>query len=697
MLIDIKARARRILYLNIERKQMSTKTMKQRIALVAVSALTAGFLSVVSTPAANAATADVTANSLWVATTNSATTDPVVTAAGGDTALDKSKGFLAVTSADLAGAQAVQAIGTGLLAGTSGTAVATQTSKLVFNAAGGAATDRVSIVATNGTVSGVTSARILLGEIQTINTGDIVEVTTAAAHGLAVGDVITVDAQNNKADATSVAVTVVTSATVFRYVGTTALDADAAKTADSGFLTVALTYNGLANAVVRSNGQNPVIAGVVTPNAGATSMTVSAYKGTSVSSTLPTNGTLLGTWVITLAATVATGTFSAADSPVAVTTSATATQITQSVDASTGGITAGNPLFIQVIGKNPYGQALASGTYVASATNGATVAWGNAAAATAAGTLSVATVTPDGTDQLRIDPASSLATSTTTVTITHNGSPVATKTLTFYGEVKTIKIESVKSGRTGTTIAGQTATGYAVYSYRDSADGKVPGAAATFSALSATSIVTTGKSVRSPSRSTQAAIADADFDNAVETSIGTGTDGVFAFSCGSTSGTSTVNITTTNVISLATITAPVTIACNGGFATYTVSTDKASYAVGEIATITIDAKDSSGNPVSDNTALTAGSVSVGGGSLTATIAGTELFAAGKRTVQAQMTAAGKFNTVVTLAGSVTSTATTGYAVTDGAVSNAQVLQSIVALIASINQQIQALQKLILKR
>jgi hypothetical protein len=367
------------------------------------------------------------------------------------------------------------------------------------------------------------------------------------------------------------------------------------------------------------------------------------------------------------------------------------------VDASTGGITAGNPLFIQVIGKNPYGQALASGTYVASATNGATVAWGNAAAATAAGTLSVATVTPDGTDQLRIDPASSLATSTTTVTITHNGSPVATKTLTFYGEVKTIKIESVKSGRTGTTIAGQTATGYAVYSYRDSADGKVPGAAATFSALSATSIVTTGKSVRSPSRSTQAAIADADFDNAVETSIGTGTDGVFAFSCGSTSGTSTVNITTTNVISLATITAPVTIACNGGFATYTVSTDKASYAVGEIATITIDAKDSSGNPVSDNTALTAGSVSVGGGSLTATIAGTEQFAAGKRTVQAQMTTAGKFNTIVTLAGSVTSTATTGYAVTDGGVSNAQVLQSIVALIASINKQIQALQKLILKR
>jgi len=410
-------------------------------------------------------------------------------------------------------------------------------------------------------------------------------------------------------------------------------------------------------------------------------------------------GTPVHTYYFSVVASCAVDTFSAVDSPVAVTTSATATQITTSVDASTSGITAGNPLFIQVIGKNAYGAALTTGTYVATATNGATVAWGNAAAATSAGTLSVATVTPDGTDQLRIDPASSLATSTSTVTITHNGLPVTTKTLTFYGEVKKIVIESVKSGRTSTAIANTNeATAYAIYSYRDSADGKVPGGAATFAALSATSIVTTGTSVKSPSRSTASSnIADNALADAQETLIGRIQDGVFAFTCGSTSATTTVSIAHVNAISLATITAPVTIACNGSLATYTVSTDKASYAVGEIATITIDAKDSSGNPVSDNTVIAANSVSVGGGSLTATIAGTEVFTAGKRTMQAQMTTAGKFNTVVTLAGSVTSTATTGYQVTDGAVSNAQVLQSIVALIASINKQIQALQKLILAR
>jgi len=40
---------------------MSKKTMKQRIALVAVTALTAGFLSVATSPVANAAAALVTA------------------------------------------------------------------------------------------------------------------------------------------------------------------------------------------------------------------------------------------------------------------------------------------------------------------------------------------------------------------------------------------------------------------------------------------------------------------------------------------------------------------------------------------------------------------------------------------------------------------------------------------------------------
>ena len=119
--------------------------------------------------------------------------------------------------------------------------------------------------------------------------------------------------------------------------------------------------------------------------------------------------------------------------------------------------------------------------------------------------------------------------------------------------------------------------------------------------------------------------------------------------------------------------------------------------MGEIATITIDAKDSSGRAVADSQAMAVDTVSVGGGSLTRAVATTDYFTGGKRTILAQMTTAGSFNTAVTLTGSVTTSATAAYKISDGAVSNAEVLKSIVALIASINKQIAALQKLILAR
>jgi len=587
---------------------MSMKTLRKRLALVAVSALGAGLLSVIATPVANAAAADVTPESLWIATTNSATGSPVLTALGGDTALDKSVGYLARANA----VGTVQGIGLGVLAGVTSTHVVLPTAKIAFNMDSAA---RIGVTITGGTISSVT-------------------------------------------------------------------------TEDGG---TAALVGGNGNVIVTS-AAGKAVGFSVTVNPGATRVTLTATQGAAVTSVATAgNGTAVGVHILNVSATDASAAFSASDSPVAITTSATAAQITTSVDAATTGVTAGNPLFIQVIGNNAYSLALTSGTYVASATNGATVAWGNAAAATAAGTLSTATVTPDGTDQLRIDPASSLTTSTTVVTITHNGNPVTTKTLTFYGEAKSIKIESVGSGRNGTSIAGNDATAYAIYSYRDSDGNKVPGGGAAFAALSATGVVSTGSSIRSPSRSVQAAAAGA-MDNAVEALIGAGTDGIFGFTCLTSSATTTVTIAHTNAISLATLTAPVTVACNGGLGTYTVSTDKASYKVGEIATLTIDAKDTSGNPVSDNTVIAAGSVSIGGGSLVQTIAGTEVFTAGKRTLKAQMTTAGTFNAVVTLDGAVTKSATTGYTVTDGAVSNAEVLSAIVKLIASINDQIALLQK-----
>ena len=58
---------------------MSTKTLRKRIAVVAVSALTAGVFSVVSAPVANAAAADLTI----AANGASATTSRVILSTNG--------------------------------------------------------------------------------------------------------------------------------------------------------------------------------------------------------------------------------------------------------------------------------------------------------------------------------------------------------------------------------------------------------------------------------------------------------------------------------------------------------------------------------------------------------------------------------------------------------------------------------------
>jgi hypothetical protein len=399
-------------------------------------------------------------------------------------------------------------------------------------------------------------------------------------------------------------------------------------------------------------------------------------------------------FTITSLASCANNVFSATYSNVSTQNAGNDNTYTANVDENTSA-QAGTALHIRVTAKDGYDAAITTGTYVASATNGAVVSFSSAIATAASkGTLSAASATDaDGAFQLRVDPSQTATTSTSVVTITHNGNPVTTKTLTFQGEAAKIVIGKVASGRTSTTD-----TGYFLYTYQDSAGNTVLDGAASFVTASASTRITTATSIKAPS-SSSGSTSSGSLNDAQEALIGSTTsNGVMAYSCGSSSGTQTFSIAlVATAVNGNTLTATVPGICGGSIATYTVSTDKASYAVGEIATITIDAKDSAGNAVSDNTVITAGSVSVGGGSLTAAIAGTEVFTAGKRTLTAQMTTAGKFNTVVALAGSVTSTATTGYAVTDGGVSNAQVLQSIVALIASINKQIQALQKLILKR
>jgi hypothetical protein len=159
-------------------------------------------------------------------------------------------------------------------------------------------------------------------------------------------------------------------------------------------------------------------------------------------------------------------------------------------------------------------------------------------------------------------------------------------------------------------------------------------------------------------------------------------------------------------------------ACGATAKNYKASLDKASYAPGEIATLTITATDSKGKPVfdADDNQTPVGVVLGGTGTdalsitlpqLTAvsTPTNVDTFYAGKKTYKFTVgTTEGTFTGVVDLAkyNSVTysqTAQTVSYkvAASSTAISLADVLKAIVSLIASINKQIAALQKALLKK
>jgi hypothetical protein len=448
-----------------------------------------------------------------------------------------------------------------------------------------------------------------------------------------------------------------------------------------------------------------IVNGKVTVTADAEGDTIFTVNATSVGTASMFVGTAAGT-VATLANTITVNivaactatAFSASKSSVSASTDGTlATAAVANVDAAvTAG--AGDNIYVLVDGDNAYDSNLLTGTYMVSATNGALVSISQTAGTAplkGSGSVITDSTDADGSIMIRVSPASEATGGTTVLTVTHNAVAVTTKTLTFLGEAT--KITAVaSSGTVGTT--GNSSTGLIVFTLTDAAGRSVPGDISldSLTASARTPAITEGKdatiSAAVPTNVTAAAAAFP--------SPGT-TSGVEGFDCTSAGGTGSTTLTLkhTQAVTGASISTTVNALCAGGVATYTVSTDKASYVIGEIATITITAKDSTGAAVSDATTVGAADiVSFGGGTMVKAAAAADTFTGGVRTYKAQATTSGTFNAVVSITGSTTTSATASYKVaSDGGVTNAEVLKSIVALIASINKQIQALQKLILKR
>ena len=626
---------------------MSTKTIKQRIALVAVSALTAGLFSVVSAPASNAAAGTTAAGPVNLSA--DANTNP------GITHYDTLYIATAASSTGAGIAKTADSVAPDVVAATGTGSTAAARSLGLIN---------VSDIA-GGLTAGTTQTAVLL------STGRLSVYATAKA-----GEYSSFT---------------VTGGTFASSTGTSM---------NAGATVVAMGGAGVVGGGV-----------VVAPSSGSTQMIVRLYSGQSslaLAAASPTTGTLTGQITVTVAATSTAGLISATNSAVYGAISATDQAQTRDATAAEGYLasrTYGTSIFFNVRVLDAYGTAINSGTagiLQVSATNGAIV--GVHASSAPAGTTSTAylsTATPD--DDMVSVAAPSNAPVSTTVTVSFNGTVIGTKSVVFTGEVAKITLSSPVIGALGTS------TGNSVgYRLADAAGNAI------YSTIGSTAIT---------NYNINALIGDGSLATAIgaivrDTAPSIDANGVIAasnvlFTCPAAAASGTVALTYTNPSGTIVKSNVQAVKCAGSALGYTASWDKASYIPGDIAKLTVSFKDSKGNAANDVDAIatTLPVVSIGGldktvtgpttadvldqgsvvytytvGATPGTYSGTVKFA----TVDASYAAA----TGLT-APAVTATLTVKEST--ASVSNAEVLKSIVALIASINKQIQALQKLILKR
>ena len=271
------------------------------------------------------------------------------------------------------------------------------------------------------------------------------------------------------------------------------------------------------------------------------------------------------------------------------------------------------------------------------------------------------------------------------MTITVNGAPWLTKSFTLLGDVAKI------------TLSGtETAVGGGIYADASADDGtiglKVTDALGRLLAAQTASV--------SASSYNNSVTGFETFLTGSSTSLATD----IGYTCSSTEGSSDVTVTLKNA-ALATITSNAfKVWCTEGADSYTASLDKASYVPGDIATLTITAKSPKGNPAADSSTVgsTAKPVAIVGSNMTAVTAPTNAntFTNGvKKYTFIVGSTEGAYQLAVDLPVISSTPVAIPYTIkaSTTTVSNADVLKSIVSLIASINKQIQALQKLILKR
>ena len=702
---------------------MSTKTIKQRIALVAASALTAGFLSVVAAPVANAAAVTAAAADLAVAssTTTSITLSwtAIANQASVTYSTDGGVSYLAMPTTTTAGA--------GTIIRQSGSATALADGVIYAITIKGIGTGDV----TPGPASNSVNAMIQTGVLHigtTPSTTGAAVATATHANQRAVGWITKSSTNGTTFNSGSTLVGGLVGTAVvypgakipFVAMGSVTSATGVALTATGGTIDSFVCANGVATvnstgtaaACFSDDADVAIASGVL--NISATvglSATLSAFRGTGVtSSTTPTNGALMGSWAFTVSSSSTVQVYSASKS--LITNQAAiakgATPSTSVTYDDTDLIQNGSVGYIYVALKDALSSAiLAASTTSLTATTSAGTIIGHATAASAnsyaaTGALTVITPANAGIYYIVVNQPVANTAGTATVNISLDGAVIATKTLKWAGDFTTLAVDPANSA--STFVNGATATvpaaaiGNVIYAAKDAAGNVVT--------LTAQPTVdsATGSMVGATVYASDTLAAGGRYQR---TSVGYGITTMIVPATG-LNGAGTYRLKLTNAAGTSIYSAVQTVkVSNGGPNSFVASWDKASYAPGDIGTLTITVKDVYGNPVGAGTLLpgltaglivsTAGFTSVGGACVDASYTDS----AGVKTCKfAAGNTEGSYSYNVDLDTATPQSATVGsikIAATTAVVSNADVLKSIVALIASINKQIQALQKLILKR